>query len=473
MPRGGIKGALTGALVALGLAGCGAIYISPSVTDGSFKATDLKVEVIPVTYETTLKANLMPNVPARLPLGFQPGAFDSLAAGIPVQSPDLLPIPAPPSRPGLRPGSIPDRLPPYEPVEPYQIGVADVLLLSVNTAGTALEELPGLISAQAKRQGFVVQDDGAIAIPDAGRVRVGGLTMQEAEAVIFQALVSAGMDPSFSLEITEFNSQRVAVGGEVRQPMLVPITLKPLYLHEAISAAGGLATPEPEVAKIILSREGETYQIGAQRFIDDPSIRQILLRGGDSVYVQSEFEEDRARALFEEQIAIRSEQQRGALFQLQTQQAISQIEDNRINRMNAERQAFLSRVDLGAVDRGYAYVAGEVPVPQRVPLPFENTASLADVLFSEGGRGVDIEFGDYSEIYVLRRPASPEEAGSLLAFHLNANNAANLSLAAMFEIHPGDVVFIEEQPVTAWNRALSQILPNLFTTIARTATVGF
>ncbi|HET7409972.1 MAG TPA: polysaccharide biosynthesis/export family protein, partial [Paracoccaceae bacterium] len=452
MPRGRIIGGLTGALVALGLTGCGVFYISPSVSDGTFKQTDLAVDIVPVTYETTLAANLMPNVPARLPLGFQPGAFGD-AAAIAVQMPQLSPIPAPPSRPGPRPGNIPDRLPPIEPPQPYHIGVADVLLLSVNTAGTALEQLPGLITAQAKRQGFVVQDDGAIAIPDAGRVRVAGMTMQEAEAAIFQALVSAGIDPSFSLEIAEFNSQRVAVGGEVGQPMLVPITLKPLYLHEAISAAGGMTASDPEVAKIILTRDGETYQIGGQRFIDDPGIRQIVLRAGDSLYVESEFEEDRARARFQELLAIRAEQQQGALFRLQVRQAQAQIEENAIARQEARREVFLDRVELGAVERGYAYIAGEVPTPQRVALPFESTASLADMLFAEGGQGIDIEFGDYSEIYVLRRPTNPEEAGSLVAFHLNANNAANLSLASMFEMHPGDVVFVEEQPITAWNRA--------------------
>ncbi len=463
MPRGQMLGALAGALAAIGLSGCGVFYTSPSVSDGSYlgKGTDLAVDVVPMTYETTLKANLMPNIPARLPLGFQPGSYQGAIASA-VAMPHLSPIPAPPSQPGARPGRIPDRLPPPEAPKPYTIGVADVLLLSVNSAGATLDQLPGLITAQSKRQGFVVQDDGAIAIPDAGRVRVAGMTMQDAEAAIFQALVSAGIDPSFSLEISEFNSQRVAIGGEVGQPSLVPITLKPLYLHEAISAAGGLAVVDPKVARIILSRNGESYQIGAQRFIDDPAIRQILLRDGDSIYVESQFHEERARNRFQEQLAVRGEQQQGVLFQLQAQQAQAQLEANALSRMNAERQLFLDRVELGAVDRGYAYVAGEVGVPQRVALPFERTASLADMLYAEGGRGININFGDYGEIYVLRRPPNPDEAGSVLAYHLNASNAANLTLASMFEVHPGDVVFVAEQPITAWSRVLSQALPTLF-----------
>lgn len=492
MPRGHRIGALFGALGALAVSSCGLVYTSPEVAEGGFFGNDtaLDVDIVPLTYETTLAANMMPNIPARLPLGMQPGAGLDAAATpvsmpgmVSVGMPSMAPIPAPPSQPGARPGFIPDRLPPPSPPIPYAIGVADVLLLSVNTAGATIEQLPSIISAQSQRQGFVVQDDGAIAIPDAGRVRVAGLTMQEAEAAIFQTLVSAGVDPSFSLEIAEFNSQRVAVGGEVRSPMLVPISLKPLYLNEAISAAGGLSVVDPSYARIILTRDGEIYQIGAERFINDPAARQILLREGDSIYVESEFQEERARARFQEQLAIRGEQQSQAQFAFQMQQAqaqfalqlqqaqaqlLAQQQTNALGRAAAERELFLSRVELGAVERGYAYLAGEVGTPQRFALPFENSASLADVLFQQGSRGINIQYGDYSEIYVLRRPTNPEEAGTVLAFHLDADNAANLTLASMFDVHPGDIVFVAEQPITAWNRVISQALPNLFASLAST-----
>lgn len=470
MPRGRVVWALFSALAAFGLCGCGLIYISPSVSEGgSFgKKTDLKVDIVPLTYETMIAANMAPHVPSRLPLGFQPDAIQRVAASS-IAIPDLAPIPSPPSRPGERPGIIQNRLPPSEPPKPYTIGVADVLELAVDTSNLTLDQLPGLLAAQTKRQGFVVQDDGAIAIPDAGRVRVAGMTLQDAEAAIFQALVSAGIDPSFSLEIAEFNSQRVAVGGEVREPSLVPITLRPLYLDEAISAAGGLAVPDERVARILLIRGDETYQISLERYINDPAVRQIVLRDGDSVFVDSEFQEERARNLFNELLQVRGAQQDQVLFRLQAANARAQQEANAIARNTAERQLFKDRLELGAVARDYAYVTGEVVVPKRIPLPFENSATLADVLFNDGGRGININYGDYSEIYVLRRPVNPAEAGSVTAYHLNANNAANLALASRFEMHGGDVVFVAEQPVTAWNRTLNQIVPSLFTSIARSA----
>ena len=467
-----IRMAALALFVGTGLSACGVYYTSPQVSDGSIfggNDTDLKVNVVALTFESTTKANLDPYVPARLPLGFQPDAIARVTSQT-VAVPPLPPAPAPATRPGSRPGFVADRLPPIEAPQPYTIGIADVLLLSADAGSATVQQLPALISAQSKRQGFVVQDDGAIAIPDAGRVRVAGLTMQDAEAEIFQALVAAGIDPSFSFEISEFNSQRVTVGGEVRQPQLVPITLKPLYLHEAVSAAGGAAVRYPDVAKIQLFRSGQTYQISMDRFRSDPAMRQYVLRDGDSVFVVSDFDEERARAAFSEMIQLRQQQSQQVNYQIQALNAQIQFERNEFEKAEAERELFKDRVELGAVKRDYAYLAGEVRRTSRVELPFEQKANLADVLFNKDAQGVDIREADYAEIYILRRSPNPEEAGLVRAYHLDASNAVNLSLATMFDIHAGDVVFVAEQRITAWNRVISQMVPSLLSTAANVAT---
>jgi polysaccharide export outer membrane protein len=45
--------------------------------------------------------------------------------------------------------------------------------------------------------------------------------------------------------------------------------------------------------------------------------------------------------------------------------------------------------------------------------------------------------------------------------HLDARNAATITLATRMEMRPNDVIFIEEQPITSWNRATSQFFPIL------------
>ena len=453
----------------LALTGCGVIYTAPSVSDGvpfgTAYGTGYDVKVVKLTYESAAAANMEAYVPARLPLAFQPGA--SAAASASMRIPPIPPLPAATARRTVRPGSAPDEFPPLTELEAYRIGVADVLLLSVSGYAT-LEDLPGLISSQSKRQGYIVQDDGAIAIPDAGRIRVAGMTLQDAEAEIFQALVAAGIDPSFSLEIAEFNSQRVSVGGMVASPQLLPITLKPLYLHEAIELAGGAKVTDPGVSSVRMFRDGKIYRVGLERLLSDPLAREVLLRGGDSIYVGSEYREAEAQRYFEEQLQLRQGLMQDTQFQIQLEQLVAQRDATAQQVLANQRALFKDRLELGAVERHYAYRAGEVRTPGRVALPFERSMTLADVLFEDGG--INIQFGDYAEIYVLRAESDPQRNGGLTAFHLDAENAVNLVVATRLEIRPNDVVFVAEQPVTSWNRALSQILPQIFLSFQRELT---
>jgi polysaccharide export outer membrane protein len=104
----------------------------------------------------------------------------------------------------------------------------------------------------------------------------------------------------------------------------------------------------------------------------------------------------------------------------------------------------------------------------RIPLPYEQQATLADMLY--GGGGVPTVTGNVSNIYVLRPSQDPAEFGAITAWHLNGRNAVNITLATQMQMRPNDIVFVEEQPVTKWNRAVQQIVPSLIFSTASIAT---
>ena len=433
--------AMAAALVAL--TGCGVIYTAPRVHDGAplgnAYGTAYDVEVVPMTYATAAAANLVPYVPARLPLAFQPEAVEMEIAR--ARAEPVYQAAAPVDQAALA-ANVSYGLPPPGLVEPYRIGVGDEVLLSVS-GPTTLEGLPSLISAQAKRDAYTVQDDGTVAIPDVGRVRVGGLTLQAAEREVTDALLAAGIDPAFTLEVAGFNSQRVAVGGAVASPTILPVTLQPIRLSDAIALAGGVTVERADAAVVQLFRDGRIYQLGLDRLVNDPGARGIVLRDGDTVYV-------------------------GGPSDLSAADARLEIEDLRQGReefagerLAGQRALFRERLELDAVDRHFAFLTGEVRNPGLVPLPFERQKRLAEVLFPQTGGGIPTQTGDYGEIYVLRAASDPRQAGGLTAYHLDAENAVNLAVAALFQLRPNDVVFVAEQPVTSWNRAFSQILPQL------------
>ena len=430
-------------LAAFGLvSACGSAYVAPKVD-----VTADNVDVIRLTPEAVVIANASTYVPRQLPAVF----FQNAGAGGGMRGVGA--VPAGSAEAQRRPGTLEARVPPAVDPGPYRIGVGDVVLLATKSGASTVEELSGLLAAQNRRQGYTVQDDGAIAIPDVGRIALGGLTLEEAEAELFQALVENQIDPSFSLEIAEFNSQRVAVGGAVSKPTVVPVTLAPLTLEEAVLAAGGVSAADRDYATIRIYRGGTIYQIPLNSYLENPSMQKTRLVGGDSLFVDTEFEYEKAQAFFEEQIKLgdyRRAQRKAAIEELQAEVKL------RRDALTEERTNFQDRLELQGVERDYVYLVGEVKNASRFALPFGHQASLADALFEEAGYSA--ETGDPRQIYVLR---DMDGDGQVTAWHLDASNAVNFLLATRLEMRPNDVVFIAEQPITSWNRLIRQFVPSL------------
>ena len=439
------------AILGLSLTSCGTIYRTPKVIEGASGGTN--VRVIDVTGETVVQANRAPFSPQTLP------AFFSQTAGTGSGLRGAGALPEATNQNQSRPTALEMRLPPDANPGPYEIGIGDVVLLATPRVGTSVEQLSGLLAAQNSRQGYTVQDDGSINIPDVGRVRIAGLTIEDAEAALFQRLVENQIDPTFSLEISEFNSRKVSIGGAVANPTVVPVTLTPLYLEEALAVAGGITVQDQDYASIRLYRDGTLYQIPLSQLYSSASLTKTRLLPGDSVFVDTEYELSRAQDYFSQQIMLiqaRQASRNSALSELQAEVGL-----RRANLQEA-RSNYSARVELGADNRQYVYLTGEVGKQSRFALPFERKANLADALYDSGG--VATATGDVSHIYVLRSSSDPREFGAVTAWHLDARNAANFVLATRFELRPDDIVFIAQQPVTKWSRSISQILPQILST---------
>ncbi len=439
------------AAVSFALTGCGISYHSPSVNPLS--DSESKVRVIGMTSETVLVANRSSYKPKTLP-----GIFFQTAGtgGSSVVGAGALPEAVFDER--QRPAALELRVPPGVNPGPYRIGIGDVVLLATPRGGSTVEQLTGLLAAQNARQGYTVQDDGAIAIPNVGRVQVSGLTLEQAEDELFQRLVENQIDPTFSLEIAEFNSKRVSIGGAVSNPRVVPVTLTPVYLNEVLAAAGGITAPDQDLASVRIYRDGTLYQIPVSELYSNSSLQRVQLTDGDSVFVDTAYELDLAESYFEQQIELAQFRQQSrsiALNQLRTEVEL------RRSALNEARQNYRTRVEFGDVARDYVYLTGEVGKQSRFALPFGRQATLADALYSNGG--LPTETADVREVYVLRASNDPREFGAVTAWQLNGKDAANFLLATRFQLRPNDVVFVAEQPVTRWSRVIRQITPSLIT----------
>ena len=419
-------------ITALTLTGCGIAYQPTFMRDDD----SANVLIIHLTPETVLEANSSPYTPQTWPVTFQ---SSDLLDGKNENSRNLLdPIFDPQRLEGVIEWTMPEST-----LQTYTIGVGDAITLNMQLKESLGDVLNGLIAAQNSQRGYRVQDDGAVSIPDIGRIVIGGLTLMEAESAVYERLLEVGVTPSFSIKITEFNSQKVSISGNVISPGILPISLQSLYLDEAIFDSGGFAINDPSFIIVRLYRNGSIYQIFGPEIYAHSNSNRILLKDGDAIVVDVTDEYDKI-------LGLRQEARANVLAELEMQ-----------SQTQAQEAAItLSRLEHGSILREYVYVIGEVSQQSRYTLPFEHRAVLADALLESGG-GVSPLMGNPKQIYVLRGGADLKNFAPIKALHLDAKNVANFILATRLELRPKDVVFVGTQPITNWNRMLNQIIPSL------------
>ena len=182
----------------------------------------------------------------------------------------------------------------------YKIGKDDIIGVTVwdhpelsSTAPTQAPEtgvgaapLPlGTNSAPADQAGHRVGSDGTIFFPTLGRVKLGGLTIEQAREKLVSLLAKNVRDPQVDLRVLAYRSQRIQMTGEVKNPGTMAVTDVPLTLVDAIARAGG-ETPAADLAHVHLTRNGKTIDIDAQAILEHGQMREnVLLDAGDVVNV--------------------------------------------------------------------------------------------------------------------------------------------------------------------------------------------
>jgi polysaccharide export outer membrane protein len=176
---------------------------------------------------------------------------------------------------------------------PYTIGPSDIVSVVVYDHPELLPNAGAVISQSAdptgisSAPGFIVGADGQISYPFIGRVRVAGLTENEATDLIQSRLGRYIRDPQVVVRITSFRSRRAYVDGEVRTPGTMIFTDIPMTLPEAINRAGGI-TATGDRSSVLLTRDNQTTVINLMQLQDlgiNPN--RILLQSGDLVTVRN------------------------------------------------------------------------------------------------------------------------------------------------------------------------------------------
>ncbi|NHB11128.1 sugar ABC transporter substrate-binding protein [Burkholderia cepacia] len=174
---------------------------------------------------------------------------------------------------------------------PYTIGPGDVLRIVVWNH-PELAAAQGTQSAATPRDsdpvaGFVVDQDGKLTFPYAGRVKVAGLRPEAARDHVAAALSRYLREPQVTLSVASFRSRQVYVEGEVRNPGVLSLNDVPTTLYEAIGRVGGF-NDAADRSRVELVRGDASYTLDlAQQPAGRPGASKIALKSGDLLRVAS------------------------------------------------------------------------------------------------------------------------------------------------------------------------------------------
>lgn len=169
---------------------------------------------------------------------------------------------------------------------PLAVGAGDVLEITIwETPPAAL--FGGVVSdprvaaaaVPTSLPGQMVDHEGTVAVPFAGRVKVAGLTPAEISAAVTAALKNKANQPQVLVRVAQNASSTVTVVGEVAANVRMPLTAGRERVLDALAVAGGVRQPVSKVS-LQLTRGDQLQTMPLETIIRDPR-QNVALRPGD------------------------------------------------------------------------------------------------------------------------------------------------------------------------------------------------
>lgn len=136
---------------------------------------------------------------------------------------------------------------------------------------------------------IMIGTDGYVNLPYAGSVKLAGLTLEEARAVLMQKFSKYLKIPDMSIMVTSYGPRKVQVLGEVNKPGTVELASDDMNVTNAISKAGWVTTyGRIKKAQVIRIIDGTMYirEANIKNYIEKHDITQNLaLEDGDIIFI--------------------------------------------------------------------------------------------------------------------------------------------------------------------------------------------
>jgi polysaccharide export outer membrane protein len=129
----------------------------------------------------------------------------------------------------------------------------------------------------------IIERDGTIFVPFAGRIKVAGLTPGQAGSLIEKDLQGKAVSPQVLVSLVNNIGNVVTVSGEVNNAHAVPLSSHGERLLDVIAAAGGAKYPAYEIYVQVM-RKGQVGNVLLQTIVNNPA-ENIIVTPRDQIYL--------------------------------------------------------------------------------------------------------------------------------------------------------------------------------------------
>ena len=136
-----------------------------------------------------------------------------------------------------------------------------------------------------------ITESGAISYPLLGQVRLGGLSVHQAEKVIADGLKNGNFvrQPQVSILVTQVRGNQASVLGMVNRPGRYPIEQTGMRLSELLATAGGIAQGGSDQVVLSGMRDRKPLRVVIDvplLFAQSGGVNDPVIANGDTVYVE-------------------------------------------------------------------------------------------------------------------------------------------------------------------------------------------
>ncbi|MEM9781109.1 MAG: polysaccharide biosynthesis/export family protein [Pseudomonadota bacterium] len=181
-----------------------------------------------------------------------------------------------------------------DPSPPLLIGAGDELevtivqVTNINVGTQGVTDIANALVSPLSQTTIPAQrvlPNGRVTVPPAGTFRVLGMSPQQLESLLTRQLALSVVDPTVLVRVTDRESAKVRIIGEVEAPGAIALLRQNMRLIDALSEAGG-PTGAIEELELTLIRDGRTLRMPLKAVLEDEAASMLPIHPGDVIHVK-------------------------------------------------------------------------------------------------------------------------------------------------------------------------------------------